>query len=113
MISLLKTKMTGLNYKQRAYFELLILSLYLNEQGINISVDNMMKANVYHKDYKLSKESTPGVIRERYFEVPVESKDGEEETKSIKETHLLGSKKYILSFDKPAEQRQYKLAYNM
>lgn len=112
-LSSFRTKMSGINYKERAYIELILLSQILSENGINISVDQMMEAEVYHKKYKLSKEGTPGVIRERYFEVNMTDQAGDEKPTSIKEEHLLGSRKYRLSFDKPAEQRQYKLAYNM
>ena len=112
-IASVKSKLSGLNYKERAYIELIILSQILYENGVNISVDNMMQAEIYHKKYKLAQEGMPGIIRERYFEVPMTDQLGDEKTASIKEEHLLGSKKYTLSFDKPAEQRQYKLAYNM
>ena len=63
----IKTKISGLNYKERAYIELILLSQMLSENGINISVDQMMEAEVYHKKYKLSQEGMPGIIRERYF----------------------------------------------
>ncbi len=109
----IKTKISGLNYKERAYIELILLSQMLSENGINISVDQMMEAEVYHKKYKLSQEGMPGIIRERYFEVNMTDQLGDEKPTSIKEEHLLGSRKYRLSFDKPAEQRQYKLAYNI
>ena len=112
-IASIKAKVTGLNYKERACIELIILSQILSENGINISVNQMMEAEVYHKKYKLSKEGTPGIIRERYFEANMTDQLGDEKPTSIKEEHLLGSRKYRLSFDKPAEQRQYKLAYNI
>lgn len=113
IVASLKTKLSGMNYKQRAYLDLTILSYLLNEHGINISVDQIMEANIYHKDYKLSREGIPGIIRERYFEVPTTDENGDEIQRSVKEEHLIGSKKYTLSFDKPVEQKQYKLAYNM
>lgn len=112
-LSSLRTKLSGINYKERAYIELILLSQILSANGINISVDQMMEAEVYHKKYKLSQEGMPGIIRERYFEVNMTDQLGDEKPTSIKEEHLLGSRKYRLSFDKPAEQRQYKLAYNI
>ena len=112
-LSSFRTKLSGINYKERAYIELILLSQILSANGINISVDQMMEAEVYHKKYKLSKEGTPGIIRERYFEVNMTDQAGDEIPTSIKEEHLLGARKYRLSFDKPAEQRQYKLAYGM
>ena len=58
-------------------------------------------------------EGIPGIIRERYFEVPMTDDVGDEKDFSIKEEHVLGANKYRLSFDKPVEQRRLKLAYKM
>ena len=107
------TKETKLNYKERAYAKLLSVSMLLMNEGIDIAPKQMMEAEIYKKKYKLAMDGRVGIIRERYFEVPFTDKVGDENQTSIKEEHLLGSKKYVLSFDKPAEQVEYKLAYSM
>ena len=112
-VELLRKKATGLDYKERALYELIILSKLIEEMGINISVEQMMKANVYKKKYKLAIDGRVGIIRERYFEVPFTDILNKERMTSVKEEHILGSKKYLLSLDQPTEQKEYKLAYNM
>lgn len=112
-VELLRKKATGLDYKERALYELIILSKLIEEMGINISVEQMMKANVYKKKYKLAIDGRAGIIRERYFEVPFTDILNKERMTSVKEEHLLGSHKYVLCLDKPTEQKEYNPAYNM
>ena len=110
----IRTKVTGITPQQKAWFELFILSEVLRQtMNIDTSVENIMNAEVYHKKYKLSMDGKPGIIRERYIDLPITNALGKEDSTSVKEEHLIGSKSYVLSLDKPAEQRQYKLAYNM
>lgn len=111
--SLRETKKTGLNYKDRAYYELILLSEILREYGLDISPEQMMKAKIYNKKYKLAMDGRVGIIRDRYFEMPFTDKTGEEKQTSVKEEHILGTKKYVLTLDKPTEQTEYELAYNM
>ena len=81
--------------------------------NIDTTVEALMNAEVYHKKYKLATEGAPGIIRERYFNLPIKNALGEDDETSVKEEHLIGSKKYVLSLDKPVEQKKYKLAYSM
>lgn len=110
----IRTKATGISPRQKAWLQLFIFTEILRRTvDIDTTVDNIMQADIYHKKYKLATDGKPGIIRERYFNLPITNALGEEDTTSVKEEHLLGSKKYVLSLDKPAEQRQFKLAYNM
>ena len=81
--------------------------------NINTSVEDIMNSEIYQKNYKLAKDGRVGVIRERFINLPITNALGEEDTTSVKEEHLIGSKKYVLTLDKPVEQKEYKLAYNM
>ena len=110
----IRTKATGISPRQKAWLQLFVFTEILRRTvDIDTTVDNIMQADIYHKKYKLATDGKPGIIRERYFNLPITNALGEEDTTSVKEEHLLGSKKYVLSLDKPAEQRQFKLAYNM
>ena len=108
----LMRKVTGLNYKERAGAELLALCIVLNGEGIQVAYDNLNETEVYHKKYKLAMEGTPGIIRERYFNIPTFDSNGDETVTSLKEEHLIGSSKYDLSIDKPEKKKVFKLAYN-
>lgn len=109
-----RTKMTNITPSQKAWIELFILTEALRQtMNIDTTVEDLMNCEVYHKKYKLAMDGKPGIIRERFFNMPIKDPNGKEDTTSVKEEHVLGSKKYVLSLDKPVEQRQYKLAYNM
>ncbi len=110
----LRTKATGISPRQKAWIELIILTEVLRqEMNINTSVEDIMNSEIYQKNYKLAKDGRVGVIRERFINLPITNALGEEDTTSVKEEHLIGSKKYVLTLDKPVEQKEYKLAYNM
>lgn len=110
----LRTKVTGISPRHKAWIELIILTEVLRqEMNINTSVENIMNSEIYQKNYKLAKDGRVGVIRERFINLPIVNALGEEDVTSVKEEHLIGSKKYVLTLDKPVEQKEYKLAYNM
>lgn len=110
----IRTKATGISPQLKAMMELVIITEALNQiMNINTSVEGIMNAEVYQKNYKLATDGRVGVIRERFIDLPITNALGEEDTTSVKEEHLIGSKKYVLTLDKPVEQKEYKLAYNM
>ena len=94
--------------------ELVIIAEALNQiMDINTSVEGIMNAEVYQKNYKLATDGRVGILRERFIDLPITNALGNEDVTSVKEEHLIGSKKYVLTLDKPVEQKDYKLAYNM
>lgn len=110
----IRTKATGISPRHKAWIELIVLTEVLRrEMNINTSVEDIMNAEVYQKNYKLATDGRVGILRERFIDLPITNALGNEDVTSVKEEHLIGSKKYVLTLDKPVEQKEYKLAYNM
>lgn len=89
------------------------LSQKFNFYDINTTPNLLLDSKVYHKRYTLAKEGIPGIIRERYIRVPIYNHNGIETSTSIKEEHLIGSHKYVLSSGKYEKQKQLKLSYGV
>lgn len=111
----IKEKITGKTREERADDELENLVAQLNNININVNLNNLKEANVYHKKYRLRKDGKPGIIRERFIEIPVDEKsyNFNEDSVSIKEEHVMGSSSYVLTLGKPPKEMVYKPAFNM
>lgn len=111
----LRETATGKTREERAEDDLRYLVFQLNNLNIELNLDDLKEANVYHKNYRLKKEGIPGIIRERYIEVPVSNSNNNinNDTASIKEEHVMGSSNYVLTLDSPKRQMVYRNAYNM
>ena len=66
--------------KEDAIVYLKILAQQLRKQNIDITYENLLKSNVYHRKYKLDMEGAPGIIRERYISIPTYDYNGMETT---------------------------------
>lgn len=111
----IKEKTTGKTREERAEDKLENLVAQLNNINIDVNLDNLKEANVYHKKYRLRKDGKVGIIRERYIEIPVDEKsyNFNEDSVSIKEEHVMGSNSYVLTLGKPPKEMVYKPAFNM
>lgn len=110
----LKERLTGKTQEERAEEELRKLALQLNNLNISVNLDDLKEAVIYHKKYRLRKDGKPGVIRERYIEVPVsDSNNINRDSASIKEEHVMGSRNYVLSLDTPKKQMVYRKAFSV
>ena len=110
----LKERLTGKTQEERAEEELRKLALQLNNLNISVNLDDLKEAVIYHKKYRLRKDGKPGVIRERYIEVPVsDSNNINRDSASIKEEHVMGSRSYVLSLDTPKKQMVYRKAFSV
>lgn len=108
----LKEQATGKTEEERADDALKYLTYLLNDLNIDVSVEELKEAVVYHKKYRLRKDGKPGIIRERYIEVPVENTNNDKPI-SIKEEHVMGSSSYVLTLDTPQRELVYKPVFNM
>ena len=111
----IKEKTTGKTREERAEDKLENLVAQLNNINIDVNLDNLKEANVYHKKYRLRKDGKVGIIRERYIEIPIDEKsyNFNEDSVSIKEEHVMGSSSYVLTLGKPPKEMVYKPAFNM
>lgn len=110
----LKENMTGKTQEERAEDELRKLAVQLNNLGIEINLEDLKEAVIYHKKYKLRKDGKLGVIRERYIEVPVSnSNNRNSDSASIKEEHIMGTRSYVLTLDTPKKQMVYRKAFSV
>lgn len=111
----LRERTTGKTREENAEDELRELAVQLNNLGIEINLDDLKEAIVYHKKYRLRKDGKPGIIRERYIEVPVSNSNNNmnNETASIKEEHAIGTDSYVLTLDTPKKQMVYRPAFNV
>lgn len=110
----LKERITGKTQEERAEDELRELAVQLNNLGIEINLEDLKEAVIYHKKYKLRKDGKPGVIRERYIEVPVSNSNNiNSDSASIKEEHIMGTRSYVLTLDTPKKQMVYRKAFSV
>ena len=110
----LKERITGKTQEERAEDELRELAVQLNNLGIEINLEDLKEAVIYHKKYKLRKDGKPGVIRERYIEVPVSNSNNiNSDSSSIKEEHIMGTRSYVLTLDTPKKQMVYRKAFSV
>lgn len=111
----LKESRTGMTREEEAEDELRILALRLNDLNISVNLDELKEASIYHKKYILKKDGVPGVIRERYINIPVKNTgtNSEEKNISIKEEHIMGTRSYELTVDTPKKELVYKPVYNV
>lgn len=111
----LKENMTGKTQEERAEDELRELAVQLNNLNISVNLDDLKEAIVYHKKYSLRKDGKPGIIRERYIEVPLSENYNNinSDTASIKEEHVMGSRSYVLTLDTPKKQMVYRKAFSV
>lgn len=103
------------SFQQTATDEIKNLSIQLNNQNIKTTPELLLDSAVYHKKYKLAMEGIPGIIRERYINVPTYGFNNNIEETSILEEHRIGSKDYILTLGTPKKKKilSYKKAYGM
>lgn len=110
----LKERITGKTQEERAEDELRKLAVQLNNLGIEVNLEDLKDAIIYHKKYRLRKDGKPGVIRERYIEVPVSNSNIiNSDSASIKEEHVMGSRSYVLTLDTPKKQMVYRKAFSV
>ena len=100
-------------YKDYAIADLKKLAQQLRNQNIDVTYENLLKSNVYHRKYKLDMEGAPGIIRERYINVPIYDYNGMKATTSILEEHRIGSRKYVLTLGSPKKKTVLKPAFGM
>ena len=86
------------------------LNLLANQLG-NIYVDTnanmLMEAKGYKTEYKLNCEKFPPKLEEhKYIMVPVNNDWGNNE-RSLHQEHIVGTRKYALSYGEPEEQKVY------
>ena len=88
------------------------LSRKFNLNDINTTPELLLSSSVSHKEYHITKKGLPGIVRERYINVPIYDHNGNQEDVSIKEEHRLGSRDYTLTLDKPRKELVYRKVYN-
>lgn len=80
---------------------------------INIQTDAnlLLDSKVYHREYKLKKDSSIGIIRNSYINIPSYNYKGDITTSSVKEEHMLATRDYILSVGEPEKEKVFRKAY--
>ena len=86
---------------KKTTMELAKVKLGLKNINIQTDVELLLDSKVYHREYKLKKDSPIGVIRNRFINVPSFNYKGNITTVSVKEEHMLATKDYILSLGEP------------
>ena len=109
----IKKKHNYNTYKDDAIDDLKKLAQQLRNQNIDTTYENLLASEVYHRKYKLDMEGAPGIIRERYINIPTYDYNGLETTTSILEEHKIGSRKYVLTLGSPKKKTVLKPAFGM
>ena len=107
-----KEKFGVKTWQEAAIDDIRDLSYQFNNQNINTSPELLLNSYVYHKKYKLAMDGKPGVIRERYINVPVYGFNNEVSESSVLEEHKIGSREYVLTLGSPKKQMAFRPAYN-
>lgn len=107
-------KYTGKTKEKIAMEELCDLSLKLNQLNIKISGELLLDSIEYYKEHKfvLSENGIPGVMQNKFINIPVYN-DGDIEETSILQEHKIGTRQYVLSLGSPNKYRLFKPAYNV
>lgn len=90
-----------------------LLSSRLKDINVNTNHELLLKAYNYKTEYKVKFNDylLPYVEQNKYINVPT-LENGEETETSLLQEHVIGSKKYALSYGSPKEKKVLKLAYN-
>ena len=93
--------------KRIAYRKLNELSGQLGNIYINTTSEMLMEARRYKTEFKLNFEKFPPKLEEhKYIMVPVNNDWGNNE-RSLHQEHVVGTRKYALSYGEPEEQKVY------
>lgn len=109
----IRKKIGNTSYQERAIDDLKGLAQQLRNQNIDTTYEKLLESKVYKRKYKLAMEGAPGIIRERYINVPTYDYNGLENTTSILEEHRIGTRKYVLTLGSPKKKLAFKYAYGM
>lgn len=99
--------------KKTAIESLKFLSSRLKDINVNTNHELLLKSYNYKTEYKVKFNDylLPYVEQNKYISVPT-LENGEEKETSLLQEHIIGSKKYALSYGSPKEKKVLKLAYN-
>lgn len=103
---LLLTLMMNKTTMELAKAKLEYLAERLKNINIQTDVNLLLDSKVYHREYKLKKDSPKGIIRNRFINVPSYTYKGDITTVSVKEEHMLATKDYILSVGESEKQEE-------
>ena len=99
--------------RKRATESLKLLSSRLKDINVNTNHELLLKSYNYKTEYKVKFNDylLPYVEQNKYISVPT-IENGEEKETSLLQEHIIGSRKYALSYGSPKEKKVLKLAYN-
>lgn len=98
--------------KSSAMKHLKLLSYTLKKINVDTNYELLLKAYKYETDYKFSRDesSIPKLEQKKYIMIPV-YENGDEKEISIVQEHIIGTKKYIISYGSP--KKVLKPAFNI
>ncbi|MBQ2909424.1 MAG: hypothetical protein IJE53_01295 [Bacilli bacterium] len=95
--------------KDRAENDLRQLSYKLNDIFVNTNAELLQDTECYKTEYSVKFEKVlPKVEQRKYLNVPVNN-DWGNNSRSLVQEHIVGSKEYALSHGEPKEQKVYSL----
>lgn len=95
--------------KERAENDLRQLSYKLKDIFVDTSAELLQDTHCYKTEYSVKFDSTlPKIEQRKYLTVPVYS-DWGNNSRSLVQEHIVGSKDYALSHGEPKEQKVYSL----
>ncbi len=91
-------------WKDLSIRELRILSKLLSDININTSYELLLDSENYKTEYKLKFDESkiPYIKQDKYINIPVYN-DGDIKEVSLVQEHVIGSKKYSLSYGSPSK----------
>lgn len=96
--------------KEKAERDLTALSYKLKDIFVDTDAELLKDSICYKTEYEVNfKDSTlPRIEQKKYLTVPVHS-DWDNNTRSLLQEHVIGSREYALSHGEPKEQKVYSL----
>ena len=90
-------------FKQDAANKLAELSKTLNNEGMNISYDLLIKSEMYYRDNRINNiANIPTIVNNKYFYV----KTRDDCEISMLQEHEVGTKDYVLTLAKPKDKKE-------
>ena len=86
---------------------------FANQLGdiyFDTDAEMLMNANLYKREYKISRESfPPKIVEHKYIMVPVNNDWGNNE-RSLHQEHIIGTRYYDYSYGEPEKEKVYSYA---
>lgn len=100
-------------YYEKSSKNIRLLSNELNYNNFNTNYNLLLNSELYHKEYNISlnKYKLPLLLESKFILVPTYDRNDNIKKRSIKQDHIIGDNKYILTSDIPVKEKKLVLTH--